>query len=181
MKRFSAVAVWSLASLATYGRRLLHRLVQSKTHRSNLRFLTVLENSAKFFYLSKLFHFRHYGSNRAPLSLGFDAAWLKVNKGFTRELEQWIRDKLADHSDVYFVTQLQVIALERSFNVTNCDSYLRFLLVGRLLYLFVCLFGRWSSGCRTHVTWTPSVTTRTGRLGVTSRANLIVHYQTHVP
>ena len=73
------------------------------------------------------------------MSLGFDAAWLKVNKGFTRELEQWIRDKLADHSDVYFVTQLQVIALERSFDARNGDSYLRFLLVGRLLYLYLYL------------------------------------------
>ena len=92
--------------------------------------------------LSKLFHFRHYGSNRAPLSLGFDAAWLKVNKGFTRELEQWIRDKLADHSDVYFVTQLQVIALERSFNARNCDSYLSFFYGSLLSYgLYVCLAG----------------------------------------
>ena len=53
--------------------------------------------------------FRHYGSNRAPMNLGFDAAWLEVNKGFARELEHWIRDTLADHSDVYFVTQIQVI------------------------------------------------------------------------
>ena len=43
--------------------------------------------------------------------LGFDAAWLEVNKGFTKELEGWIRDILADHSDVYFVTQLQVCDL----------------------------------------------------------------------
>ena len=40
--------------------------------------------------------------------LGFDAAWLEINKGFTKELEGWIRDILADHSDVYFVTQIQV-------------------------------------------------------------------------
>ena len=94
-------------------------------------------------FLYKLFHFRHYGSNRAPLSLGFDAAWLKVNKGFTRELEQWIRDKLADHSDVYFVTQLQVIALERSFNARNCDSYLRFFVLKASTYffLYVCFAG----------------------------------------
>merc|ERR1712001_80610 len=52
---------------------------------------------------------RHYGSNRAPMNLRFDAAWLEVNKGFARELEKWIRDTLADHSDVYFVTQIQVI------------------------------------------------------------------------
>ena len=41
--------------------------------------------------------------------LGFDAAWLEINKGFTKELAGWIRDTLADHSDVYFVTQIQVI------------------------------------------------------------------------
>ena len=58
-----------------------------------------------------LFDFRHYGSNRAPLILGFDAAWLEINKGFTKELAGWIRDTLADHSDVYFVTQIQVIDL----------------------------------------------------------------------
>lgn len=52
---------------------------------------------------------RHYGTNRAPLILGFEAAWLETNKGFTRELAKWIRDTLADHSDVYFVTQIQVI------------------------------------------------------------------------
>ena len=55
--------------------------------------------------------YRHYGSNRAPLILGFDAAWLEINKGFTKELAGWIRDTLADHSDVYFVTQIQVIDL----------------------------------------------------------------------
>ena len=43
--------------------------------------------------------------------LGFDAAWLEINKGFTKELAGWIRDTLADHSDVYFVTQIQVIDL----------------------------------------------------------------------
>ena len=43
--------------------------------------------------------------------LGFNAAWLEVNKGFTKELERWIRDILADHSDVYFVTQIQVCLL----------------------------------------------------------------------
>ena len=52
--------------------------------------------------------FRHYSTNRAPMILGFDAAWLEINKGFTKELEGWIRDILADHSDVYFVTQIQV-------------------------------------------------------------------------
>ena len=54
---------------------------------------------------------RHYSTNRAPLILGFDAAWLEINKGFTKELAGWIRDTLADHSDVYFVTQIQVILI----------------------------------------------------------------------
>ena len=62
-----------------------------------------------FIFISICYIFRHYGTNRAPMNLGFDAAWLEVNKGFARELEHWIRDTLADHSDVYFVTQIQVI------------------------------------------------------------------------
>ena len=64
-----------------------------------------------------LFDFRHYGSNRAPLILGFDAAWLEINKGFTKELAGWIRDTLADHSDVYFVTQIQVIDFINRYNI----------------------------------------------------------------
>ena len=55
---------------------------------------------------------RHYNTNRAPLSLSFDTAWLQVNKGFTKELAKWMRMLLLDHSDVYFVTNLQV----RSFS-----------------------------------------------------------------
>ncbi|XP_040574934.1 chitin deacetylase 1 [Lepeophtheirus salmonis] len=52
---------------------------------------------------------RHYSTNRAPLSLSFDTAWLVINKGFTKVLQEWIRNKLNTQSDVYFVTQLQVI------------------------------------------------------------------------
>jgi len=52
---------------------------------------------------------RHYQTNRAPLSLSFDAAWLKVNKGFTEELAEWMVEVLGEHNDVYFVSQLQVI------------------------------------------------------------------------
>ena len=66
--------------------------------------------------------FRHYGSNRAPMNLGFDAAWLEVNKGFARELEKWIRDTLADHSDVYFVTQIQVIYFSDQTYPANINS-----------------------------------------------------------
>ena len=54
------------------------------------------------------FSFRHYGTNRAPMSLSFDTSWLLSNKGFTRELATWMRKILLDHSDVYFVTHLQV-------------------------------------------------------------------------
>ena len=56
---------------------------------------------------------RHYQTNRAPLSLSFDAAWLKVNKGFTRVLSDWISETLEEHNDVYFLTGLQVITIYR--------------------------------------------------------------------
>ena len=56
--------------------------------------------------------FRHYGTNRAPLSLSFDTAWLRVNKGFTKVLRNWMRKLVLDHSDVYFVTNLQVSSMD---------------------------------------------------------------------
>jgi hypothetical protein len=52
---------------------------------------------------------RHYLSNRAPLSLSFDAAWLKTNKGFTQVLVDWMTETLEEHNDVYFLTEYQVI------------------------------------------------------------------------
>jgi len=52
---------------------------------------------------------RHYSTNRAPLSLSFDAAWLKVNKGFTKVLAKWVKETVEEHNDVYFVTGTQVI------------------------------------------------------------------------
>jgi len=52
---------------------------------------------------------RHYMSNRAPLSLSFDAAWLKTNKGFTQVLVDWMTETLEEHNDVYFLTEYQVI------------------------------------------------------------------------
>ena len=57
------------------------------------------------------------------MTLGFDAAWLEVNKGFTRELEKWIRDTLADHSDVYFVTQIQVTYFSELISPTNIHLF----------------------------------------------------------
>ena len=40
--------------------------------------------------------------------MSFDSAWLRINKGFTKVLVDWIREKLTGQSDVYFVTELQV-------------------------------------------------------------------------
>ena len=52
---------------------------------------------------------RHYGSNRAPLSLSFDPSWLISNKGFDDTLSEWMSFILATYTDVYFVTEIQVI------------------------------------------------------------------------
>lgn len=52
---------------------------------------------------------RHYTNNRAPLSLSFDAAWLKVNKGFTKVLTDWMIETLEEHNDVYFLNMIQVL------------------------------------------------------------------------
>lgn len=62
---------------------------------------------------------RHYGTNRAPMSLSFDTSWLLSNKGFTRELATWMRKILLDHGDVYFVTHLQVIQWMQNPSDTN--------------------------------------------------------------
>ncbi|TRY78381.1 hypothetical protein TCAL_13801 [Tigriopus californicus] len=67
---------------------------------------------------------RHYGSNRAPLTLSFDAAWLEINKGFTRVLSDWIREKLTSQSDVYFVTELQVIQwMQNPVDINSLRDY----------------------------------------------------------
>lgn len=52
---------------------------------------------------------RHYGTNRAPLSLSFDPSWLISNKGFDDTLSEWMSFILATYTDVYFVTEVQVI------------------------------------------------------------------------
>jgi len=52
---------------------------------------------------------RHYTTNKAPLSLSFDPAWLISNKGFDDTFSQWMSHVLATYNDVYFVTELQVI------------------------------------------------------------------------
>ena len=51
---------------------------------------------------------RHYATNRAPLSLSFDASWLKINKGFLDVLDEWMDHVLLTFNDVYFVTEVQV-------------------------------------------------------------------------
>jgi len=52
---------------------------------------------------------RHYLTNRAPLSLSFDPAWLISNKGFDDVLSDWMTFISTTYTDVYFVTELQVI------------------------------------------------------------------------
>ena len=56
---------------------------------------------------------RHYSTNRAPLSLSFDPSWLVANQGFTEVLEEWMASLSTRYNDeVYFVTELQVRAGE---------------------------------------------------------------------
>jgi hypothetical protein len=52
---------------------------------------------------------RHYTTNKAPLSLSFDPAWLISNKGFDDTFSQWMSHVLSTYNDVYFVTELQVL------------------------------------------------------------------------
>lgn len=52
---------------------------------------------------------RHYNSNRAPLSLSFDAAWLQSNPSFVKVIGKWIEETLVEKNDVYFVTNVQAI------------------------------------------------------------------------
>ena len=52
---------------------------------------------------------RHYGTNRAPLSLSFDPAWLISNKGFDDVLNDWMANVLVTYPDVYFTTEIQVM------------------------------------------------------------------------
>ena len=77
MKHFSAVAVWSLAALATYGRQLLHWLVQSKKHRSNLWSLPV--HSTALFPAKLAFN---AGSNSKIQNKASTATWEKCNETF---------------------------------------------------------------------------------------------------
>ena len=65
---------------------------------------------------------RHYMSNRAPLSLSFDAAWLKTNKGFTQVLVDWMTETLEEHNDVYFLTEYQVSCCHIGFKDTHWNS-----------------------------------------------------------
>jgi len=51
----------------------------------------------------------HYGTNKAPLSLSFDHAWLNDHTGFNDVIDDWMTHVLNTYPDVYFVTKLQVI------------------------------------------------------------------------
>merc|ERR1712128_22346 len=71
---------------------------------------------------------RHYGSNRAPLSLSFDPSWMLpgqgVRKNFTKVLDEWMTDILATYNDVYFVAELQVIQwMQAPVGVTSLRDY----------------------------------------------------------
>merc|ERR1712025_1004108 len=53
--------------------------------------------------------YRHFDQNRAPLGLFFHSSWLKNNLEFLDAFLYWIDEVLANHPEVYFVTQTQVI------------------------------------------------------------------------
>ncbi len=50
---------------------------------------------------------RHYQGNRAPLGILLHAAWLQTHGA---AFSEWIRDTLAAHDDVFFVTNQELIA-----------------------------------------------------------------------
>ena len=109
---------------------------------------------------------RHYNTNRAPLSLSFDTAWLQVNKGFTKELAKWMRMLLLDHSDVYFVTNLQV----RSFS-----EFPNF-----KIFEYFSIF-RSFNGCKIHLIPIPCVIFKSGRKSAISKVSPSVLCQILVP
>jgi len=53
--------------------------------------------------------YRHFDQNRAPLGLFFHSSWLKNTPEFLDAFLYWIDEVLANHPEVYFVTQTQVI------------------------------------------------------------------------
>ena len=50
---------------------------------------------------------KHYESNRAPLSLSFDAAWLEAVPDFAKTIGDWMKEVQNEYNDVYFVTSTQ--------------------------------------------------------------------------
>ncbi|XP_040581762.1 chitin deacetylase 1 [Lepeophtheirus salmonis] len=67
---------------------------------------------------------RHYSSNRAPLSLSFDASWLQSKKGFVNTLTKWMDETLSEKNDVYFVSQIQVIQwMQNPTTVTSLREF----------------------------------------------------------
>ena len=85
----------------------------------------------------------HYNTNRAPLSLAFNPAWLlskskgtegssRWNDVFVDALDQWMTKVLKEHRDVYFVTNLQVIQwMQNPTRVSDLNT-----------------FGEWKVGCQ---------------------------------
>lgn len=61
----------------------------------------------------------HYNTNRAPLGLFFQSAFLKNNHEVREAFIDWIRDVLANHNDVYFVTMTQVIQWMQDTRTVN--------------------------------------------------------------
>jgi hypothetical protein len=85
----------------------------------------------------------HYNTNRAPLSLAFNPAWLlskskgtegssRWNDVFVDALDQWMTKVLKEHRDVYFLTNLQVIQwMQNPTRVSDLNT-----------------FGEWKVGCQ---------------------------------
>ena len=74
--------------------------VSSCTHLYHPEQLTqLLDNNLK----------RHLATNRAPLSLSFNPAWLIAQEGFIEALADWMADVARKHTDVYFVSNQQVL------------------------------------------------------------------------
>jgi hypothetical protein len=72
---------------------------------------------------------RHYTTNKAPLSLSFDPAWLISNKGFDDTFSQWMSHVLSTYNDVYFVTELQVLFTPGlSFFWLSCVTFCHYFL-----------------------------------------------------
>ena len=70
---------------------------------------------------------RHYSSNRAPLSLSFDAAWLQSNPKFARTIGDWMDEVRTEYNDVYFVNHVQVKSRNLGYGGQNVKKKYRWL------------------------------------------------------